>query len=541
MQTAAIKGLPRILTGTASREADARTISEFGLSGFSLMEVAGEKAADCILELYPNLSHAFVFAGTGNNGGDALVVARCLANAMISCTVVLNGEPGRMSEDTALNLNLLRKMMDIGRYSIQVVQADAFNWDEIKRADGSPKTGSMKHQPGSVGKATPHIPEQINDKTPDWSQDTVLIDGLLGTGIQSDVRQDVARLIDRVNASGHPVVSLDIPSGLNADTGERCGTCINATHTLAMGHIKLGSCVADGRVASGQLHEIRLSFPTHLLPERQIRLIEDNAMSRIPAITRNATHKYESGVVYVIGGSEGLSGAVVMSAGSAWKQGCGAVFAIVPRGLIGAIEGRHAQLIKLGIGNNDQKHFTEAHSEAVLEMVSKKPGVVLIGPGLGSEPEAAKFVRAFISRYNGPLVVDADALRHIDPERPFQGPAILTPHPGELKALTRETSKSAVQRMHQTETLAEKMSCIVVAKGNPTFVCKEMECWVTGYNTERFNRSGFGDILSGAIAGLWSVSEDDTFSCIYALWSGKTQYDEQVRSGKPIPGPQDLI
>jgi len=330
-----------LLSAGLSQKIDRRTIDEMDIDGFSLMEVAGSSAAKHLLKHYPNLGHGVYLCGKGNNAGDALVVARYLLQHNIQATVVFVSGTDDLSDDNDKNLSLLKNF--VANNQLTILQS----WDDFE-----PPTNF-----------------------------DFLVDGLLGTGLNSDVRSDYAKAVDWTNKQDVPVFSMDIPTGLHADSGQVMGTVIKAEQTFAFGGRKLGFYLGNGPQKTGQVSYCELPFPNQYKKECSTFLLDQEWVSIKSA--KPGRHKYESGVLYIIAGSEGLTGAAIMAAQSAWAEGLGAVILICPRGILSIYEQTLPSIIKKPVGTHKDLFFKKEHVDQVLTIVNEKEGNVLLGPGLG--------------------------------------------------------------------------------------------------------------------------------------------------------------
>ena len=499
-----------LATAGQSREIDRLTIEKLGIPGETLMEIAGNRAADLLLEkVKPGHSVLFV-CGKGNNAGDAFVVARLFMDRGVNVTLYpVLGTDG-FSEDARKNFDRLMKLAEMSGRDLPI-------WDRWKE----PATFDL------------------------------VIDGIFGTGIDKEVRQPVSDVIHNMNRAGIAVCSLDIPSGIHCDTGRTLGTAVRASSTIQFGTKKLGCYIGDGSDFSGKRYLATLPFPDHYKNEIKIRLtsMDRNAaeahLHTAPSRTR---HKFNNGVVHVIGGSPGLTGAAVYTARSAWTLGLGAVTLTHPAGWQTAMNIHASSIIKRPTGSETSHYFTTEHTKEVLDFLKEKPGVTVIGPGIGRKDATLSFCRDIILKSEGPLIIDADALRSlIDAgdmlkERCKKGPVILTPHPGELAALTNIGSGDDFDRLQAAATISQSTGATVLAKGNPSFIhsAAEETTLVTPYDTTLFARAGFGDILAGNLAAFMSRTGRAVPGCEAALVYGYHKWTDLASCGKTFPEPSDF-
>lgn len=333
-----------------SQKIDRRTIEEMKIDGFTLMEIAGSSAAKIILQDH-NYNRGIFLCGKGNNAGDALVVARYLIQHNIDVAIILISGSDDLSPDTQKNLTLLKKFNHQNKLTFFE------GWEQFDPSD----------------------------------EFDFIIDGMLGTGLNSDVRGNYVDAIEWANKQHQPILSMDIPTGLHANSGEIMGTTITATTTFTFGGRKLGLYLNNGPEKAGTIHYCELPFPNAFKEECKTFLLDEKWVQFDRPIPNR--HKYNSGVLYIIAGSEGLSGAAIMAARSAWAEGLGAVILICPKGMLSIYEQTLPSIIKKPIGDRNDLYFKDNHSNKVLEILSEKEGTLLLGPGLGREQSTVDFVQ----------------------------------------------------------------------------------------------------------------------------------------------------
>lgn len=498
-----------VLTAKQCRQMDAETINRFGIEGFTLMEIAGGQTGRHLAERTSRGDAGLVFCGKGNNAGDALVASRYLIQHGREMTVVFLSGTGDLSEDAARNLQLL---------------TDVSESDET--AAPLNIIGDWKNFTG--------VPPGVD----------FIVDGMLGTGLDSELRKNYLEAAGMINRSGLPVYAVDIPTGLHADTGEILGEAVRADETFTYGALKQGFYFNEGPGRCGEITFCELPFPNYLKKGVDTFLIRRSWAKERPR--RPARHKYEAGVVYVVAGSEGLSGAALMSAASAWKAGPGAVIWVCPRGLLARAEGRNPQIIKRPVGEPDDLFFKSEHLDLVRGILGEKEGKVLLGPGLGRHEETAGFVSQLAATDGLDLLIDADALRALasgDVRKPAGTRWILTPHPGELGDLLDDRAGEDHRRLERVRSYCGENGITMLSKGYPSIVgTPEGNCYITDYDTRVFSRAGFGDVLAGKIAARWALGYDERMSCALAMLEGRERAEELTGGPSPhIPEPHDLI
>jgi NAD(P)H-hydrate epimerase len=461
----------KAVTVEAMRALDAQVIAS-GTSGYTLMERAGRGAFREMLRVLelrlPEVSRrAFtVLAGKGNNGGDAYVVARCLAEAGYDVRVFAVCAPAELSGDALAHATRL----------------------------------------------PPGVPVQVVDQLPveSLSPGHVVVDGLLGTGFRGPLRAPYECLLAQVNASGCPVVALDIPSGLDGDSGQAGGVAITADWTLTMGLPKVGLLTASGLCHCGCLRCIDLGVPDRLLAALPAVGPEAFMLPDARALVRRRSrdaHKGTFGHVVVVGGSRLYPGAPFLSAAGAARAGAGVVTVAIPAGCqpFCAVP---ASLIVRRLADAGQGCFGSA-SVADLASLARGRNALVFGPGLGDAAEGRE-VLAQVIGCGLPLVVDAEGLRllaaHPALALAARAGMVLTPHPGEMKALLSGFGCPVAPpggRAEQAQALAAASGAVVVLKGLGTVVAApDGRVAVNTSGSAALATAGTGDVLAGMVGAL---------------------------------------
>ncbi|MCC5926590.1 MAG: NAD(P)H-hydrate dehydratase [Bacteroidetes bacterium] len=521
-------------TRESSRYLDEQTITS-GVPGTALMESAGAGAASHILRLYPDLQRAFVFTGKGSNGGDGWVVARYLASQGVEvhiCCIHPISEKTNTTEGISDNAT---KTIPAG----EGTAPENIIPDNLLAKDAAVHARAVVNMINNG--SHPITVESVHTmQPPKTTTNAVVVDALLGTGLSSEVRSDTASAIEFIHALQLPIISMDVPSGLDATTGQVHGIAIKATHTVCFGSLKTGLYVNKGPEHRGETHLVQLGFLNKGKPGNPFRyLLEETSAGESPLLKRK--HKYDSGVVYVAGGSPGMIGAAVMAGKAAWKTGCGAVFLLVPAKFMQLAEQLAPELIILSREESGASYLNADDARYLSDKLAQRPGTVLAGPGLGRNDRTKAFILEFFENHAETSVIDADAL-HFITDLPLKAEHILTPHPGELRSLLNTDISDSWNRMHAAEIFAQHSGNTIVSKGYPTVVCTpQSETWITGYDTRIFNRAGFGDVLSGATAGWLSQTKNISYSCLKSLTDGKLAINRARREGIAHPEPSDII
>jgi hydroxyethylthiazole kinase-like uncharacterized protein yjeF len=325
----------------------------------------------------------------------------------------------------------------------------------------------------------------------------VIVDALFGTGFHGEPREDDARKIEAINAAGAPVVAVDLPSGVNASTGEVAGACVEATVSVTMHGRKVGLEIAPGRFHAGDVVVANIGLGQ---AETQHRLVAAEIIAQVPR-KRPDQNKYSAGTVLVVGGSRGLTGAPSLAAEAAFRADAGYVALAVPDSTLPVFEQRLLEAVKLPCPEDDGKISPRA-IDPIVEFAGKA-GAVALGPGLGRGEGPKGVVSRLLAELEVPVVVDADALFALEP---FQrsAPTVLTPHEGELgRLLGEESSWVAAHRLEAARRGAEKYGCVCLLKGPDTLITEPDEgVWVCSLGTPALATAGSGDVLTGVIAAF---------------------------------------
>jgi NAD(P)H-hydrate epimerase len=319
---------------------------------------------------------------------------------------------------------------------------------------------------------------ELVDERPD-----VVIDALLGTGLEGAPREETSGLIEQINAAGVPVLAVDIPSGVNASTGEVAGAAVRAEVTVTMHGPKVGLAVAPGRFQAGEVEVADIGLEP---AETEHRLVTPEILSEVPRRSRH-DNKYTAGHVLVVGGSRGMTGAPALAARAALRADAGYVTIAAPAESLPVLEILVLEAVKRPV---EQVFDVAAHAIAV-------------GPGLGRGEDAKALVRRLVAEAPVPMVVDADALFELEPGD-WPAPRVLTPHEGELgRLLSRPSSEIAAHRLASVREAAEKYRCVVVLKGEDSLVAAPGRgVLVVALGLPSLSTAGTGDVLTGVTAAF---------------------------------------
>ena len=325
----------------------------------------------------------------------------------------------------------------------------------------------------------------------------VIIDALFGTGFHGEPREDAARTIEAINAAGAPVVSVDLPSGVDASTGEVAGACVEAAATVTFHGRKVGLEVAPGRFRAGEVAVADIGLEPR---DTEHKLVTPAILGKIPRRQSNQ-NKYTAGTVLVVGGSRGLTGAPCLTAEAAFRADAGYVAVAMPDSTLAVFEQRLLEAVKLPCPEKDGRISPQA-VEPIVEFAGKA-GSLAVGPGLGRGRGPSEVVRLLLEQLDRPIVVDADGLYELEPvER--SAPTVLTPHEGELARLLGEESEwVAAHRLEAVRRGAERFGCVCLLKGADTLIAAPGQgVLVSSLGTPALATAGTGDVLTGIVAAF---------------------------------------
>lgn len=463
-----------IVTREQSRELDRKLIEDDGVPSLILMENAGRGAVDVLLRRFEHVRRIVVVCGVGNNGGDGFVVARRWLTIGRKCTVCLTGPAERMSKDAQAQY---RAYVGIGG---DVVTPEATSFEQA------------------------------------LTDCEVIVDAVFGTGLTRPIQGAEAAVVERINVSEKRVLALDLPSGLDANTGGVLGTCVRADVTVTFGCAKRGcfTCGATRYVGDVEVVDIgaplpiaslegRLAFPIvlsggHSDAEGDAGGAADGDVQRARSAEAPVGHKGQAGHVLVVAGTPGTVGAARLSAHGAFRAGAGVVTIATHADAAVALNQAAWEVMVRAVG--------PAYSDDLASWVSKASSIVF-GPGLGVTALTGDWLEGVLSQFPGVVVVDADGLTVLAqrPESIERNVAqlILTPHPGEAgRLLGCCAAEVEADRFGAAQALCEKWGATVVLKGAPSLVADARATYVGPRGHACMSTAGSGDVLAGVIAAL---------------------------------------
>lgn len=494
-----------LVTAKEMRELDRLTIEEYGTPGHVLMERAGAGATDALLQTFPHVrdTAVLVFAGKGNNGGDGFVMARLLKKHGVKCEVLLAAEKNEITGDALRNLHAFVKMR--GKIT------------EVTES-------SQLHR----------IQEKLN-------RSGLVVDALLGTGLNAPVRGLIANLIDLINMSGLPVVAVDIPSGLDADRGEPLGNAVQAELTVTFGCPKRGQIGDPGAAYIGRLAVVDIGIAAEAIEkvDPRVELLTVEEVGLLVRGRRRAAHKGDFGHMLVLAGARGKSGAALLCGGAALRVGTGLVTLGGPSSLNAVfssvlIEAMTAPLPELPDGSF-------CLDEHALSQALQGKTAIAFGPGVGVSADTIGLTRWLLDQGKVPVVIDADGLNcvatNVGVLRHAQAPVILTPHPGEMARLLN-TSNAEIQsnRLDVARSFATDHRCFLVLKGAHSIIAApDGRAWINTTGNPGMASGGMGDVLTGVIGGLLAQGYPPDEACCLGVflhgYAGDMAAEEKGEAG----------
>lgn len=460
----------KVVTVHTMQEIDKRAIEEFGIPGLNLMENAGQSCTDAIVEEFGSHGFAVVIAGKGNNGGDGYVIARLLRQAGWDVHVFILAERGQISGDAATNL--ARLPVEEITYCPRAGQLADLHMGEIARAD-------------------------------------VIVDALFGTGLRSDLEGVFRETVEIINASGRPVLAVDIPSGIHGTTGRVLGDAVRASITVTFAFAKLGHVLYPGAEHTSRLIVADIGIPPRLLETASgFDLLNDDFIRPMLRRRDRQAHKGQFGHCLVLAGSTGKTGAAALSANSAMRAGSGLVTLAVAESLHAILETKTTEVMTVALPDSNSGYLTSSAFPAIEKLLPGKDALAL-GPGLGIRPGTTALVQTIVESFSLPMVIDADALNALAEDitilrRKKSAEIILTPHPGEMARLlgTSIPDVEAV-RILIAQEFARNFGVYLVLKGARTIVASPTgTAAINGSGNPGMATGGMGDVLTGIITSL---------------------------------------
>jgi NAD(P)H-hydrate epimerase len=479
----------RILNAAQMREADRFTIEEIGIPSLVLMENAGRQVVAAMEASYEARlnGRVAVLCGHGNNGGDGFVVARTLMQRGIDTSVFVIGPLTQVRGDAKTNLDIL------GRLGVTVVEiGDEQSWEL-------------------------HFSE--------ISQCTLIVDAIFGTGLKSALGGMMETIVADVNASSIPIVSIDLPSGLSADTPHVIGDCIDASMTVTLAAPKLPLVLPPGEEHAGDVVIADIGIPHDVIDGiegQRIELLTPEQLRDVVEPRAADSHKGDFGRVTIVAGSRGKTGAAHLAAMGALRSGAGLVTVATPASVLPIVASMAPEMMTEPLPESADGSVAPKAIDQLLEL---RHDVIACGPGIGRGPAVAAFVGALLDRATVPLVLDADAITVLadDPGRLTgreERDVIITPHPGEMARLIGASIEEVQRnRIDVATEFATTHRVYVVLKGHRTIIATpDGHIFINPTGNAGMATGGTGDVLTGMIAAWVAQLLDAEAACRLAVF-----------------------
>jgi len=463
----------KIMNSAEMKRVDQRTIQQVGIPGVVLMENAGLQMVKAIEEMWQQTSpmKIAIFCGKGNNGGDGYVVARHLYNRGHKPLIILLASQDEISGDAKINLNIAVNM------GIELLEVRTHQlWKKQK---------------------------------PPLKSFDLIVDALLGTGLSNPVTGFYKEIIEEINRSEVKVASVDIPSGLSADTSEVIGPAIKAHLTVTLGCPKYAHIMPPAEEYVGKLVIADISIPKKVIEEENVRtnLIDEELVREIFPQRKANTHKGHYGHLLIIAGSEGKTGAACLAGEGALRIGTGLVTVATPQSCNPILEVKLTEVMTAPLPETTDRTISEKAIEPTHHLLEGKSALA-IGPGLSLNSQTQYYIQQVVSTSTLPTIIDADGLNAFaDCPDKLKGEGkslVITPHPGEIARLEKmKPEEIQKDRISICRRFAQEHSLWVVLKGYRTVISSpDGEVYVNSTGNPGMASGGTGDVLTGMIAGL---------------------------------------
>lgn len=479
----------KVVTPLQMREIDSYTIKSMGIPGTVLMENAAIRAVDQIISDLSDVrdKHIYLFAGKGNNGGDAFAIARHLCNKGAKTVVFVLARKKDISGDARVNLDILD---NIGVETIEVTDGSGLKdiSKRIERAD-------------------------------------LIVDGIFGTGLKGVIEGYIGDIVRLINEKRVPVLAIDIPSGINGETGEICGVCINAYKTVTFGFPKLGHFLHPGCEYVGELVVADISIPHSVTQKFDINnFVIDKVMvlELMPQRNRN-TSKGDYGKVLAITGSSGMTGAGCLTGAAALRTGTGLLYLGVPASLSSIYDCNLVEAVTIPLEDGNFGALSKGCIPQLLKQLEKMDAVA-IGPGLSTKDGVMDAVFGVIESCCVPLVVDADGINAVSKDisilKRSKAQMVLTPHPGEMARLLGASIEEVQgNRIKVARDFSQKWGVVTVLKGSRTVVAApDGRVFINLTGNAGMATGGTGDVLCGMIVSLIGQGVDPVDAAVVGVY-----------------------
>jgi hydroxyethylthiazole kinase-like uncharacterized protein yjeF len=469
----------KLVSSVTMRRIDREAIERRGIPSDRLMENAGGSIALRILSDLlsdPTEANVAVFCGKGNNGGDGLVIARHLNRAGVEVQVFFIGPPEELSADARLNYN---RAVELDMRLVEINSADDL---------------------------------------PDELEYDIAVDAIFGTGFTDAPRGVAAEMIEYINNLDAVVVAVDLPSGLNADTGACDGEPVDAEHTYTLALPKYGLFLSPGREMAGQIEVVPIGIPSDVIDGFDLKL-DLTTVSRVASIlpTRKPDgHKGDFGRVLTVAGSTGMTGAAALASLASLRSGCGLAKLACPKSTQPVLASKLTEVMTRPIPDVRNKGVFALRGLGEIRQLIDEHDSVILGPGIGRHHETLELMRRLVAQMDRPTIIDADGLNafedHLEILRECPAHLVLTPHPGEfarLAGVTAPPEREIEARAKAAMQFASENELVLVLKGSPTLIAAhDGRCSLNPTGNHGMATGGAGDVLSGIIGTLLAQCDD---------------------------------
>ncbi|MGQ9708246.1 MAG: NAD(P)H-hydrate dehydratase [bacterium] len=474
-----------VVTASQMKKIDRQATEVWGIPSIVLMENAGRTVVEILQMELGNLAgkKILIVCGKGNNGGDGMVITRHLINRGAITSCVLLSKISDLKGDAGINARIL---LDAGMKILEI------------------------NHPEPLQQLLPHYP--------------IIIDAIFGTGLSAPPEGLFAETIQLINQSNAFIVSVDVPSGVDADTGKILAPAVSAQLTVTMGLPKLGLLLYPAKTCCGKLLIADIGIPRNQLVQNSDTFLVDEwfVKNTLPPRPPDG-HKGTFGTCLLICGSRGYSGAACLTAMAAVRAGAGLVHLAYPQTLSPIIESRILEPVKHPLPETDEITLSTAALTPILKLTGAAD-VCAIGPGISTHPQTRELLLNLLPQLDIPVVLDADGINNlsgnVDLLKNVRARLILTPHPGELARLTNTSSAEInSNRVHFARAFARNHNCVLVLKGAPTVIAAaDGRVYLNPTGNSGLATGGTGDVLTGLITGLIAQGADPLNAAIAGVY-----------------------
>jgi hydroxyethylthiazole kinase-like uncharacterized protein yjeF len=485
----------KLATREIIREIDRISIEEYGIPSLILMENAGRAVSEVVLvefpqicgslktlplDSYPRSRRIAIFAGGGNNGGDGFVIARHLISEGLDVTTYLTSDPKKYKGDALTNLEALRK---VGGKLIDI------------------KNGFSQYQGADL-----------------------IIDALFGTGLDRNVEGFYRDVIDFINSQPVPRIAVDIPSGLDADTGFPLGVSVKADVTVTFVVPKIGLAVYPGIEYAGKVYVADITTPQRLEKDITSELTTYDTVRRMLKPRYQDTHKGTYGHLFILAGSPGKTGAATLAAQGALRAGTGLVTVGIPKSLNPIMAGKLTESMTEPLPETESGTFGKESIEAALKIISARKTALAVGPGISTSQDTAEFLYEILKNSSIPIVADADGItliaQNLQVLKELKVPIVLTPHPGEMSRLIGKSGEDVQKnRIGVARDFSSMYNVYTVLKGARTVISTpDGKVFINPTGNPGMASGGMGDVLTGIVGGFLAQGYSPADACALGVF-----------------------